>query len=407
MLGAAIGNTRRLRVKSTYEAPAILWTGIVGCSGSGKTPALRLALQPAQDHEARLQASEEPGRFLVGDTTSEALAVLMTSNPRGVLCKNDELAGWLGSIDRYTDQRGRCSADQAFLLSAYSGVPHTVDRRHGEHRHLRIPRASLWVTGGIQPGTLARAMGRAERDAGLLARLLLACPPVKPLRYSDADVTVKTMSAFVAVTERLFALKGEAVVALSPSAKKLWIGFHDRTTAEATTLGEDLTAAWSKFRDTALRIALILHCCRGDDGDLPEGTMADAVALTEWFKGETRRVYAMMDGIANRHREQAPDASLLAWMGGRDWVTERDVARGLRSFRKEGAAAAALRRLVAGGVVETRRADSSSRGGAPTMHYRVRTVPPPAPATEPHEPREIPSCVTVATQQAGDEWTEL
>lgn len=410
MLGAAIGNTRSLRVKSTYEAPAILWTGIVGCSGTGKTPALRVALQAAHEHEARLQGQKEPGRFLVGDTTSEALALLMASNPRGVLCVRDELAGWFGSIDRYTDRKGRCSADQAFLLSAYGGMPHTVDRRHGDNRHLHIPRASLWVTGGIQPGTLARAMGRAERDAGLLARLLLACPPAQPLRYSDDDVSTATKSAFAHVMRRLFALEGEAAIAMSRDAKVLWKDFHDRTAAEALEFGEDLKAAWSKFRDTALRIALIFHLCHGDGDELPEATMRDAVALTEWFKGETRRVYAMLAGHKDRSREHDLDGDLLAWMDDRDWVTERDITRGLRSFRKEGAAAAALRRLVASGAVEAESRETSSRGGAPTTRYRVRCLRPllpHAPATEPPEPRELSSCVAVATQRAGDEWTEL
>jgi hypothetical protein len=176
LLGAAIGNTRRLRIKSTYHVPAILWTGIVGESGTGKTPALRAALAIAHEHERELQGRSEPGRFLVGDTTTEALAEIMASNPRGAFCVRDELAGWFGSIDRYTDRKGGCSADQSFLLSAHDGVPHTVDRRTGDKRHLRIPCASLWVTGGIQPGVLARAMGKSEREAGLLARLLLACP---------------------------------------------------------------------------------------------------------------------------------------------------------------------------------------------------------------------------------------
>jgi hypothetical protein len=170
LLGAAVGNARRLQLKRTYEAPTILWTGIIGESGTGKTPAIRTALASAYEHEEVLRRLDPPRRLLVGDATTEALAQLMAANPRGIFCVRDELAGWFGSIDRYTERHGGCSADQSFLLSAYNGMPHSVDRRTGDRRHVHIPRASLWVTGGIQPGILARAMGAAEREAAAAPR---------------------------------------------------------------------------------------------------------------------------------------------------------------------------------------------------------------------------------------------
>jgi hypothetical protein len=51
LLGAAIGNSRRLRVKRGYDVSTVLWTSIVGASGSGKTPAIRTALALAHEHE--------------------------------------------------------------------------------------------------------------------------------------------------------------------------------------------------------------------------------------------------------------------------------------------------------------------------------------------------------------------
>ena len=402
LLGAAIGNTRRLYVKSTYQAPAILWTGIVGESGTGKTPALRAALSAAHDHERDLHGKKKPERFLVSDTTTEALAEIMATNPRGIFCIRDELAGWFGSIDRYTDKKGGCSADQSFLLSAHDGVPHTVDRRTGDKRHLHIPRASLWVTGGIQPGILARAMGKTEREAGLLARLLLACPPARPHTFSEDDVTDATRAAFRDLVAGLFALDGDAVVPLSPESKRMWVAFHDRTAEESMRLTGDLAAAWSKFRDVALRIALILHLAGRDGEAVSAPTMERAIVLTEWFKHESQRVHAILSVGCAKHSERLDEDLLLKWIEVHGCVTARDVARGPRRFRGSGNAEAVLERLAASGDIQSEHRPPGSKGGPSVTVYRradnPNTAPTPTPpATQPRETPNKTGCVAVAT----------
>ena len=49
----------------------------------------------------------------------EAIAPLLQANPRGLLLSRDELAGWIGSFDRYTGGKG--SADAAHWLSMHNG----------------------------------------------------------------------------------------------------------------------------------------------------------------------------------------------------------------------------------------------------------------------------------------------
>ena len=154
MLGAAIGNTRRLLVKRGWTEPPILWTVIIGNSGSCKSPAIELALKPVKDRQRdafRVYADEvaqhrtdelehvkaldswkrskgagEPPtspiepvaeRYLADDTTVESLAGLLRNQPRGLLVARDELAGWMGGFDRYANGKGetwrsgsKCSA---------------------------------------------------------------------------------------------------------------------------------------------------------------------------------------------------------------------------------------------------------------------------------------------------------
>ena len=141
-LAAAIGNSRRIRLKSTWNEPAAVWTACVGESGTMKSPALEYALRfvrKRQDvafrqHDDELQATEaerllaqreltrwqrsgsnqdaEPPsvaappvaeRFVVADTTIEALVERLSEQPRGLLVARDELGGWLGGFGRYSN----------------------------------------------------------------------------------------------------------------------------------------------------------------------------------------------------------------------------------------------------------------------------------------------------------------
>src|SRR5690606_29009468 len=46
VLAAAIGNSYRIRLDSTWSEPAVLWTATIAASGSMKSPAAQLALAP-------------------------------------------------------------------------------------------------------------------------------------------------------------------------------------------------------------------------------------------------------------------------------------------------------------------------------------------------------------------------
>lgn len=120
-LASAIGNTRCIQLKRGWSEPAIVWTAIVGESGTLKTPAFKPAMKPIRDRQDRalkryaealasyesdvLRYEKELGewkrkrkdagdppekpqpphaeRCIVSDTTIEALAPLLLANPRG------------------------------------------------------------------------------------------------------------------------------------------------------------------------------------------------------------------------------------------------------------------------------------------------------------------------------------
>jgi hypothetical protein len=199
-------------------------------------------------------------------------------------------------------------------------------------------------------------MGKAEREAGLLSRLLVACPPARPATYSDEELSTETKTRFEETVASLFSLDGERTVVLSSEAKALWRVFHDRTAKETFGLPRDLASAWNKFRETALRIALVLHLAAPAGDALPADTMDQAITLTEWFKHEAKRVYRILGICQGSDRESSRylDTELKAWIEKQpDGVAVRDIQRkGPAKFRGAGVAAACVDRLAAAGELQ-------------------------------------------------------
>jgi hypothetical protein len=419
---AAIGNSRRLQLKWDWLAPPILWVAMVGVSGTVKTAPFKLAMRPIRERQRRAmkryeellqeyekerlqyekvlltwkrsKSTDDPPvkpeapqaeRYIVSDTTVEALAPILLANPRGVLLACDELAGWLGSFDRYSVGKGR--GDAAHWLSMHNAESIIVDRRTGVPRTIFVPYAAVCVCGGIQPGTLHRALGVEHRESGLAARLLLTCPPRRAKVWTDADIDAAAQAEIVRLFDRLFNLQpvitddGElcpVVVRLSADAKPAWTAYFNTLNAEQVELDGELAAAWSKLEEYAPRLALVIHFIRwaADDPTLvspdivDEVSMRAGITLAEWFKNEARRVYAL---LAETPKDR-DIRRLIEWLERRGGsATARDAFTGCRWLREPGAAEAALEELVKGSH-GTWESTPPGQRGQPTRHFRLLRV---------------------------------
>ncbi len=421
-LAAAIGNTRRIQLKRGWTAPAIIWVAIVGESGTAKTPAFKLAMRPIRERQQKAlkrhdeamreyesdlaryekalaeckrdkKTADDPPekpespqaeRCVVSDTTVEALAPLLLANPRGLLLARDELAGWIGSFDRYAGGKG--GADAAHWLSMHNGESIVVDRKTGIPRTIYVSQASVSVCGGIQPAILHRALGIVHRESGLAARLLLTCPPPKAKRWTEADIDPAAEAEIALLVERLYQLKtmdgddGEpcpVVVGLTPDAKTAWKAYYNAHAQEQADLTGELSAAWSKLEEYAARLALVVHFARWAAGDstlasidvVDEDSMAAGIALATWFKGEARRVYALL-GESDEDRDRRRLVEWLERRGGS--ATPRDVQMGCRWLRESGTAEAALEQLAKAGWGNWEPTPPGQRG-QPTRHFHLST----------------------------------
>lgn len=408
-LGSAIGNARRIALKRAWEEPPIIWTAIVGESGTAKSPALDLALGPvrkrqhmamrehaeAQElHEAAMaewkaqhgrkdaNATSAPvppvcRRTLTDDTTTEAIAHLLSENPRGLLVARDELAGWFGGFDRYTGGKG---GDAPKWLEVFGGRALMTDRRGSGNTY--VPRASVCICGGIQPGILRRALGASNIENGLAARLLFAMPPRSPKRWTDDDVSEATERALDRVFDRLYALESDYIdgedeprlVRLSPEAKHEFRAFVNRHGEQQMQHDGAQAAAWSKLEGYGARFALVVHLIRWAAGEAVEADTIDvqsvrsAVAMVEWFGRETVRVYGLLDG------DDVDDArgklvELIQRKGGH--VSARELVQTSRKYSKTGEAERALDDLAQAGGGQWEYEPTAVGGGRPSRRFHL------------------------------------
>ena len=93
--GAAIGNTRAVRLKEGWTESNALWAAIVSLSGTKKSPALQKAVEPLLSRET------EERRTWTNDVTVERLGALLAASPRGLFSYRDELSAWVKSMNQY------------------------------------------------------------------------------------------------------------------------------------------------------------------------------------------------------------------------------------------------------------------------------------------------------------------
>lgn len=187
----ALSHEARLYLKpgKNFGVTPRLWVLLVGDPSAKKSPAIDGAVRPLMLHQKsehasalaawreKVAAAEGKAKkdvpkpdlthYAINDTTPEMLAEVLSRQPRGTLVIADELAGWLGALDRYGSGKG-ASSGRAIWLQAYNGGPFTLLRVTRET--LPVDNLSSSILGGIQPERL-REIGSLTSD-GLLQRFL-------------------------------------------------------------------------------------------------------------------------------------------------------------------------------------------------------------------------------------------
>lgn len=342
-----IGNARWISPSAGWQHPPNLWIACIGDPSSGKSPALDASMRYLRDLEnemaegfpdsmrdferareiatatlddwksdvkesvkagrssppmpesAVMPDQPTPPRLFVIDATQEAMGRLMSGNKKGLLCRRDELSGWLQNFDRYSGGGG----ERAFYTEAFGGGEYSYDRIKNNDDQVKIQHLTVGVIGGLQPEKLAELLMKGSDD-GFVARFLMVWPEPAPLKLSNAaPISPKYLNAI----RRLNALqmatdeKGDAVPVikmLSHDARMHHFEWQKKNRAESSEVYGLVLSHFGKLPGIVLRLAMAfeyLHWCLTDKPE-PEtigieamGRAADLV--DDYLKPMARRVY--------------------------------------------------------------------------------------------------------------------
>ncbi len=240
-------------------------------------------------------------RYVVNDSTVEALADLLVENPWGLMVYRDEVHGLLCSMDRQGQEGAR-----GFYLTGHDGNQgHAVDRIGRGHSY--VPRVCMAMLGGIQPGKVQsyvrEAVNGGAGDDGLLQRFGLAVWPDirQEFKLVDRWPDTPAKQAAWAVFERLNGLlpatdDDPQEWRFSPEAQAIF--YEWLIPFETGIRGEELHPALvshlAKWRKLIPALALIFALVDTPDsgGVIHERELIRALAWAEHLRPHAERLYA-------------------------------------------------------------------------------------------------------------------
>jgi putative DNA primase/helicase len=404
-LSAAVGRRATIQPKANDPSWLVvpnLYGGIVSPSGFMKSPVIGAAIRPLTTIEGewrdedrlalaqweRQSELEIPGRkvdkpkrrrLVANDSTFEALHEVLRDNPAGLLVVHDELAGWLGQLDR----AGR-EGERAFYLSAWNGdTGHTIMRiKRGE---VHVPACCLSMLGGIQPEKLRTyltgSLDKAKNNDGLVQRFqLLVWPDLNPnFVYVDRPPDSDAEDAIFAIFLELSHGDPENPKRLrfSPEAQRIFVNWFTELEKKirSGSLHPVLAGHYSKYRSLVPTLALLF--------ELADRTLDDSATssvsiehterairwVTEYLPSHVERVYA---AALQNSQEAALKLAEKLKVQNIEMFSARDVYNsGWELLQNPEQVHDAAKRLVEAGWLQEREVRPGPKGGRPTVSYIV------------------------------------
>jgi hypothetical protein len=354
---AALPDHTKLQVKRydpNWLEEARLWIGLIGNPSTKKSPVMRRAVKPfnkidaalyrdylataeAYEHLSKDEQKKNPrpkqNQLRLEDVTIEAAQEVLKGSTEGVLCYQDELFGWFGSMDKYTGRGGM--KDRAFWLSAFNGGTYAVNRV--QRGSALIENLSISLLGGIQPEPI-RQVAADTVDDGLLQRLI----PIV-LRSGKAGKDAPTSHAGGRYDKLIESLHSRqpppAPLQFDDGALAIRKALEQKhlDLMACEIVNKKLAAHIGKYDGLFARMCLLWHCIEDAPGlTIPERT-ARRVAdfMHQFLLPHAAAFYAGVLELSDDHERLTKLAGhILAKKLER--VTNRDVHAGVHSMRNLG-----------------------------------------------------------------------
>lgn len=325
----AIGNKRKLQVRSGWTVKPVLYIAVLAEKGMMKSPPIKFALNPLKqcdsqkfaEYEAKQNEYEEYQRlnksereaqgiedlpkpyweqFLVSDFTPESLIDVHKNNKNGLGVYADELASWINNFNRYNK-----GSEEQFWLSTWDSSSITINRKTSGSTHITHPFIS--VIGTIQPAVLVE-LSKNRMDNGFLDRILFAIPKdTKRKVWSTNELNNQIIANWETIISNIVNLQTDLnpeseihtkVMEYEPTAKKLLIQWQADQTAESNKDNfEHIRGLYSKLEIYISRLALILQILHDACGQITDNKYVNieavdgAIKLINYFKKTAIEVY--------------------------------------------------------------------------------------------------------------------
>lgn len=316
--GIAAGKKVKLNTNpyTNYPCDFICLVGKPSCN---KTGPLKEVTNPLRDHdktdftryieskaayeqnkrEDKNYSGEQPifHQRVAGDSTPESRNSLLAQGDM-IIIVADELKSFIDSFGRYSKGGNGSGAELSQILSVWSNVSFTINRKSEDTKLVDDPAMS--AIGGIQPGPLGKSFGTDSlMDLGFPQRFLFVYPDKAGFikRYDRKRMTQKMRESWSCIIGRLFGMEPLTLM-LSHEAERLYTDYADANDMKADTEEDDYIGGMrQKMNIHVLRLAIMAHLL-SDHWDEPVITgegMEYAIRIAEYFtRIHVERIYPLL-----------------------------------------------------------------------------------------------------------------
>lgn len=241
-------------------------------------------------------------RYIVNDSTVEALGQILIENPLGTLVYRDEIHGLLCSLDKEGQEGAR-----AFYLQGYDGNQGYTFDRIMRGAYLHIPAVCVSLLGNIQPGKIQAyvkdAVSGGAGDDGLLQRFgLLVWPDLNSSwtnidRYPDSVAKTIAFDVFARLDNLVPTIDDQGqespvIYVFSADAQDMFDEWRHEfeNNLRNSERHPALESHFSKYRKLIPALALV---CALVDGETKVSaiSLSQALAWAEYLQTHAERTY--------------------------------------------------------------------------------------------------------------------
>jgi hypothetical protein len=259
---------------------------------------------------------------VIKNSTSEALVELLADQDCGTTLFTDEMAGWIGTMDKYVGGKKGADAERAVWLLAHGGGPYS-QRRVGAKRATNN-------LGTIQPDRL-KELGRLATD-GLLQRFL---PAILRDAVAGKDLLKPCTRDYTDMLNRIGALGAPRTFLLDHLARAIYFRMEDDAVAVGKA-NDPFGSFYAKQPRTLLVLALLLHLCELVEGrveptdPVSEETMTRADRILRSFILPQAKLFYEADP---RHAQDTQQIAAAILKHPDPSIKLRDLTRGPKALR--------------------------------------------------------------------------